>query len=119
MTAARRLVGDAGEAAVAQWYRARGYEIVARNWRVREGEIDLVVRRGATIVFCEVKTRRSTTFGTPADAVTPRKQVRLRVLARAFLAAEHVRGQMVRFDVADVRPHPRNGWTIDVIEAAF
>ena len=77
----RRALGTSGEDAVARWYEREGYEILDRNWRVREGEIDLVVRRGTTVVFCEVKTRRGTGFGFPAEAVTVAKQRRLRGLA--------------------------------------
>ena len=60
---ARRALGIAGEDAAAAWYEANGYEVVARNWRCREGELDLVVRRNRTIVFCEVKTRTPTRSG--------------------------------------------------------
>ena len=115
---ARRIVGDAGEDAVADWYAASGYVVVARNWRVRAGEIDVIVQRGSTLVFCEVKTRRSDRFGSPAEAVTARKQARLRGLAREWLAAHRVRAEVLRFDVAAVRPNGR-GWDVDVIEGAF
>ena len=73
---ARRVVGQAGEDAVARWYAAAGYDVLDRNWRVREGELDLVVRDQGTIAFCEVKTRRSDAFGVPAEAVTARKVAR-------------------------------------------
>jgi putative endonuclease len=116
---ARRVVGDAGEEAVADWYRARGYTIVARNWRVRGGEIDVIARRDNVLVFCEVKTRRSTAFGSPAEAVTARKQERLRGLAMQWLRAENARAKMLRFDVASVRPDGRDAWIVDIIEAAF
>ncbi|MBV8236318.1 MAG: YraN family protein, partial [Acidimicrobiia bacterium] len=62
MTRARRALGASGEQAAADWYVTNGYEIVARNWRCRDGELDLIVRRGRTFVFCEVKTRTSTAF---------------------------------------------------------
>ncbi len=116
---ARRIVGDAGEAAVAAWYEAQGYAILDRNWRVREGELDIVARRDATVVFCEVKTRRSDAYGAPAEAVTARKQVRIRRLALAWLAAHDVRAPSLRFDVAAVRPDGRGRWIPDVFEAAF
>lgn len=93
--------------------------MVARNWRVREGEIDIVARRDATVVFCEVKTRRGDGFGLPSEAVTPRKQGRLRKLAVMWLAENAIRSDVVRFDVASVMPAPSGSWTVDVLEAAF
>ena len=116
----RRRLGSIGEAAAAAWYEARGYEIVDRNWRVREGEIDLVARNGArnVIVFCEVKTRSSDRFGIPAEAVTVTKQRRLRTLAARWLAAHPGFGGEVRFDVASVTP-ARETPTVTVLEAAF
>ncbi len=119
MTDARRQVGDAGEDAVAEWYRAAGFDVVARNWRVREGEIDLIVRRARVLVFCEVKTRRSDAYGTPAEAVTVRKRARLRKLALQWLDTRDTRAEQLRFDVASVRPDGRGNWIVDVLEAAF
>jgi putative endonuclease len=113
------VLGAAGEDAVALWYTGCGYSVLARNWRVREGEIDLVARRDATIVFCEVKTRRGDGFGLPAEAVTMRKQVRLRKLAVRWLADNPSRAEVLRFDVASVTPDGRGAWTVDVLEAAF
>ena len=63
MTDARRAFGQAGEDRAAAWYRAHGYAVLDRNWRCREGELDLVVRRGRTLVFVEVKARRTDRFG--------------------------------------------------------
>jgi putative endonuclease len=116
VTAARLRLGAAGEERTASWYRAAGYEVVARNWRCREGEIDLICARGRTLVFCEVKTRSSLAYGHPAEAVTPTKQKRLRTLARIWLAEQDppVRADAIRFDVAAVLPSG-----VDVIEAAF
>ena len=108
-----RALGDSGEDAAAAWYLARGYEVVARNWRCRDGEIDLVVRRGRVTVICEVKTRTSVAFGAPVEAVTRTKQLRLRRLAAQYLAASGTRGD-VRFDVASVL-----GGVVEVVEAAF
>ena len=114
----RRAVGQAGEDAVVAWYVAAGYEIVGRNWRVRGGELDVIACRGPVVVFCEVKTRRSDAFGVPAEAVTPRKQARIRGLAGQWLSTNVRRAEQVRFDVAAVRPNGR-GWSVDVIEGAF
>jgi putative endonuclease len=116
---ARSIVGRNGEDATAKWYEAAGYTVADRNWRVREGEIDIIVKRGSTLVFCEVKTRRSDAFGTPAEAVTFRKQQRLRTLAGQWLAAHRERADELRFDVAAVSPDGRGGWIVEVIEAAF
>lgn len=123
-TGHRQRLGARGEQLAADWYVARGYRLVARNWRCREGELDLVVTRDGELVFCEVKTRSSDRFGTPAEAVTPAKQRRLRVLAARFLAAgagaggagagSAGAGRGIRFDVAAV-----TGGRVDVIEAAF
>ena len=104
---------------MAAWYRARGYDVLDRNWRVREGELDLVVRRGRTIVFCEVKTRRGDAFGTPFEAVTPTKQRRLRTLALRWLAEHDHRGPSLRFDVAAVRVAADGTAEIEVRPGAF
>jgi putative endonuclease len=109
----RQQLGARGEQLAAEWYVAHGYEVLARNWRCREGELDLVVRRPGELVFCEVKTRASDRFGVPAAAVTLTKQRRVRLLAVRFLAA-HGGGGDLRFDVAAV-----TGGRVEVIEAAF
>jgi putative endonuclease len=86
---------------------------------VREGELDLVVRRDRTLVFCEVKTRRGTGFGLPAEAVTVAKQRRLRGLALRWLEARGVHAKELRFDVASVLVAADAPPAIEVIEAAF
>jgi putative endonuclease len=89
--------------------------VVARNWRSRQGEIDLIVQRGSELVFCEVKTRSSATFGAPFEAVTGAKQQRLRRLAAEWLRTASLGSTYdLRFDVASVR-----GVVLDVIEGAF
>jgi len=99
----RRQLGQDGEAAVADWYVANGYEILARNWRCRDGEIDLIVMRSRVVVFCEVKSRSSEAFGAPVEAVTRDKQRRIRRLAARWLQGETaVRPRAIRFDVGSV-----------------
>ena len=106
--------------AVARWYVDAGYQVLDRNWRCRDGELDVVVTRGSLLVFCEVKTRRSTAFGSPAEAVTVTKQRRLRTLALRWLDAHpDVRARTLRFDVASVLAERGHVPVIDVIEAAF
>jgi putative endonuclease len=118
VTDARRRLGTDGEDAVAHWYESRGYTVVSRNWRVREGELDLVLQRGRTLVFCEVKTRRGDAFGSPFEAVTFTKQRRIRTLATRWLSEHRVRAGELRFDVAAVRMRGSVG-EIEVLEAAF
>jgi putative endonuclease len=110
---------DRFEDLVASWYEAAGYRILDRNWRSREGELDLVVSRGRTVVFCEVKTRRSTRFGAPVEAVTATKQRRIRTLALQWLAAQSSRGGDLRFDVASVLFPSEGKPVVEVLEAVF
>jgi putative endonuclease len=101
----------------AAWYVDHGYRVVARNWRSRQGEIDLIVARDGVLVFCEVKTRSGSRFGQPFEAVTRTKQLRLRRLAAEYLRTRpRTAGPPaeVRFDVASV-----GGGRVDVIEGAF
>jgi putative endonuclease len=115
--------GMAGEDAALAEYARRGYRLIARNWRATIGEIDLVLARGAVVVFCEVKTRGSTRLGGPHEAVTWRKQAKLRSLAEAFLASDGARGIAqrldVRFDVASVLVDARGATSVHVFEDAF
>ncbi|HEY7106590.1 MAG TPA: YraN family protein [Acidimicrobiia bacterium] len=116
----RRALGVAGEDAVAEWYARAGYAVLDRNWRCREGELDLVVASDGVIVFCEVKTRRGTAYGAPFEAVTIAKQRRLRTLALQWLAAHPARrAPTLRFDVASVLQARGAAPAITVIEAAF
>ena len=103
---------------MARWYERAGYEVLDRNWRVREGELDLVLRKGRTVVFCEVKARSHDRFGAPVEAITHTKQLRLRRLAAAYLAAHPQPGCAIRFDVASVTPGGRAPH-VEVLEAAF
>jgi putative endonuclease len=104
----RLELGRLGEALAATLLEAAGLRVVARNWRCREGEIDLVAAGPGLLVFCEVKTRRGHGYGSPAAAVTPAKQARLRRLAAAYLAAVPTAPRSVRFDVVAVT-WPRGG----------
>lgn len=78
--------GRAGEAAAGHILRSRGYKIVRTNYRVREGEIDLVTERDGQIVFVEVKTRRSKSFGSPEESLTAEKAARLIAAAQSYLS---------------------------------
>jgi putative endonuclease len=115
----RPLTGRSGETVTETWYVRRGFRVLARNWRCRIGELDLVLVRGGLLVFCEVKTRRGHRFGAGFDAVGPHKRRKLRALGEAFLQ-QHPAGPIaVRFDVSSVRLRPDGSAAVDVFEDAF
>jgi putative endonuclease len=114
VTAQRRARGIAGEEVAAAWYTSQGYEVVARNWRCRTGELDLIVRKGPTFCFVEVKSRATTAFGAPQEAVTHEKRQRIRHLAARWIEDSKVRPVEIRFDVAAVLDDQ-----LEVIEGAF
>ena len=104
-----RPLAQAGEAIAARFLEARGLRIVARNLRSRLGELDLVARDGAVLVFVEVKTRLGTRGDPPQAAVGGRKQARLARLALDYLAREWLRDLACRFDVVAVTLDPEGG----------
>jgi putative endonuclease len=112
-------LGRAGEDAALRWYEQRGYELVARNWRCRLGELDLVLAGGGVLVFCEVKCRRGSAFGMPYEAVNHMKQRKLRALAEAFLASRRAPVDAVRFDVASVAVDRDGRHHVHLFEDAF
>ncbi|MGH9291675.1 MAG: YraN family protein [Acidimicrobiales bacterium] len=131
MPSDRQLAGARGESLALEWYTRRGYRLVARDWRCRQGELDLVVSIGTVLVVCEVKARSSDRFGTPVEAVTLRQQRRVRAATAVFLRELAARPpaipgrelagrsqvghpKVVRFDVASVR-----GTDVEILEAAF
>ncbi|MCY3860520.1 MAG: YraN family protein [bacterium] len=111
----RQALGRWGEDRVVRWYRRQGFQVLDRNWRCSRGELDVIVQRGSIVAVCEVKTRTSLAFGTPAEAVGWQKQRRIRRLAAQWLAEQERSGPVqLRFDVAEVM-----GRELRVIEAAF
>ena len=95
-------------------YRRDGYRVLARNWRCPSGEIDLILERGGLVVFSEVKTRSSTAFGWPAEAVDRRRQARLRAAAATWIRSTGAQAGEVRFDVVSVLPG-----RVERLEGAF
>jgi putative endonuclease len=100
---ARRDLGRRGEAVAEAFLRTRRYTIVARNYRCRAGEIDLVARDGSIVVFVEVRSRRGAAAGGPLESVDGRKRARLALVARHFLAAHGWHDRDARFDVLGIR----------------
>jgi putative endonuclease len=99
---ARNALGRYGERVAARHLTELGMVLLDRNWRCDVGEIDLVLRDGRVLVVCEVKTRTSTAFGHPLEAVTEAKADRLRELAVRWMAAHEVRPEGVRIDLVGV-----------------
>ncbi len=98
---AKDALGKYGEDHAAQFLIDAGLEILDRNWRCAEGELDLVAVENGVLVVCEVKTRRNDKFGGPLVAVTPVKLARLRGLAIAWCRAHGWRGP-IRIDVIGI-----------------
>ncbi|GAA2861919.1 UPF0102 protein [Actinoplanes cyaneus] len=119
MTTQRQAIGAYGERLAARHLEERGLVILARNWRCSDGEVDLILRDGDCVVFCEVKTRRTATFGPPAGAIDARKVRKLRGLAVRWLTETGTRAPQVRFDVVEVFPQPRGASRVVHLRAAF
>ena len=99
----RRALGQWGEDLAVRHLHAQGIEVLDRNWRCREGELDIVAREGRSLVFVEVKTRSGLLYGEPAEAVTRTKARRIRVLATQWLGEQRPPGSWeLRFDVISV-----------------
>jgi putative endonuclease len=111
-----RALGAYGEAYAARHLVDSGMVLLDRNWRCDAGEIDLVLRDGDVLVFCEVKTRRTTRYGNPLEAVTDRKAARLRRLAARWLAAHQLRPAEVRLDLVGVLLPRHGGPTVEHVK---
>ncbi len=122
--AARVARGKWAEDLVSRWYQQHGYVIVARNWRCKRGELDVVACKNGVLVVCEVKARASNAFGTPAEAVTPAKQMKVRRATADFRTSLRASSdpiallvnsaRTVRFDVACVL-----GTQLEMLEDIF
>ncbi|GAA1400692.1 YraN family protein [Oerskovia paurometabola] len=99
---AKDAVGRYGEKVAARYLVEAGWVVLDRNWRGTRGELDLVARDGDVLVAVEVKTRRGTAYGHPAEAVTPDKLARLRRLTGEWVATHPVRPASIRIDVVAV-----------------
>ena len=98
----RAELGRRGEECAVRYLIKKKYRILARNWRDRGGELDVVARDAGTLVFVEVKTRTSDTFALPVESVGYDKQRRLRRLADRYIARNAVADCEVRFDVISI-----------------
>ena len=112
-------VGRYGEDVAARHLAEAGLQIVARNWRCAEGEIDIVALERGAVVICEVKTRSSAACGLPVEAITRKKADRLRRLAALWLQEHPARGADVRFDVVSVMRQMSGPALVEHVRAAF
>lgn len=116
---AKDAVGRYGEQVAARYLQSMGLTLLDRNWRCRDGEIDIVAREDELVVICEVKTRRGLDFGAPIEAVTPAKARRLRTLGLRWLAEHDQPYTPLRFDVVSVVANPTGAAAVEHLRAAF
>jgi putative endonuclease len=99
----RAALGSAGERLAAGWLEARGYRVVARNWRCAYGELDIIAEEQGELVFVEVKTRRGAAYGVPEEAITANKRAHLIAAAQSYLAENQCEAHPYRIDVIAVQ----------------
>ncbi len=119
MSEERQRLGRWGEEQAVRHLRRQGWKILAQNLRTPVGELDIVARSRRTLVFVEVKTRSTTAFGTPQEAVGPTKQRQILRAAQWFLAGQRDLGLQPRFDVIAVLARGTGECQIEHIENAF
>lgn len=119
MVRTKDALGKFGEDLAATRMERDGLEVIERNWRCTSGELDIVARDGSTLVFCEVKTRRTAYFGDPIEAVTVRKANRIYKLAAIWMRERSVHADDVRYDVVSVIVERNQHPVVDHIRAAF
>jgi putative endonuclease len=119
MQRATNELGRRGEDLAAEYLTQRGMVVLARNWRCRRGELDLVASQGDRLVVCEVKTRSGPGYGHPAEAVTATKAARIRHVARYWLAEHSTRWCEVRFDVLAVHCPATGEPTVEHLAGVF
>lgn len=117
--AAKDELGKRGETLAADHLRANGLQVLERNWRCPQGEIDLIAMDGEELVFVEVKTRSSVAFGHPLEAITPVKLARLRRLAAAWCDAHPGGYERIRIDAIAVLAPTRGLVEIEHLERVF
>ncbi|MDR1776028.1 MAG: YraN family protein [Actinomycetes bacterium] len=119
MTTQRRALGKRGEDAACDFLARKDYHIVERNWKCSYGEADIVATEADTLVFVEVKTRRSVAAGTPVEAVTPKKQQRYLRLAQLYVRRNNILDKNIRFDVISIHDHKNGRAELNLVKNAF
>ncbi len=119
MSNSRQHLGQNGEEIAAALLGENGYRILARNYRCKCGEIDIIAKQGDTLVFLEVKTRTGMAYGSPSAAVTLKKQRQISRTAQYYLAVHNLFDAPARFDVVSVIITPHQLPRIEIIANAF
>ena len=113
-----KTLGDQGETCAVEYLRRQGCHILTRNYRTKLGEIHIIADDHGTLVFIEVKTRRSSHYGLPAEAVHYRKQQKIIQTAYCYLHTHHMENHLCRFDVLEIYAM-KDGWKVNQIKSAF
>lgn len=112
-------LGKRGEDLAADYLAGIGLVVLSRNWRCRDGEVDLIATDGERLVVCEVKTRSGTGYGEPSEAVTAVKAARIRRITAQWLRTHRVGWCEIRFDVLAVLCPPDGQVTVEHLRGAF
>ncbi|MBW2614211.1 MAG: YraN family protein [Deltaproteobacteria bacterium] len=114
----KQAFGKVGESVAVQYLKKQGYKIIEKNYRTKVGEIDIIAKEKGSLVFVEVKTRRSRSFGSPKWAITPQKKRNLSKAALYYLKTTDQSGADARFDVVSILAD-EDGMEIELIRNAF
>jgi putative endonuclease len=106
MKSQNKVSGNKGEDIAARFLRNKGYRIVMQNFRTKNGEIDIIATKNDTLVFVEVKTRLTTEFGTPLEAITPRKVIVMTRTAEYFKSSHRDLPDLMRLDAISIMLSP-------------
>ncbi len=112
-------LGKKGEELAVSHLESLGYKTVERNFRCRLGEIDIIAYHGKTLVFVEVRTRKSCQFGSPLSSVTYRKQKKLITLAKFYMKKHRLFERVARFDVVGIILDKTGNVSIELVQNAF
>ena len=123
MTTKYQQFGEKGESIAVNCLKKQGYRIIELNYRTKLGEIDIIAKQGKTLVFIEVKARKSSRFGRPELAVTPKKQRKISMVALYYLKSTKQNNAKARFDVVAINlvnsAKAKEGPSIKIIKNAF
>lgn len=113
-----KISGKEGEEIAAKYLESKGYEILARNYRLKRWEIDIIGKENEVYVFVEVKSRSSSNFGFPEDFLSPQQEGRIRSAAIYYLVEQNITPKDIRFDIISVLANEKN-IEIEHFEDAF